>query len=599
MWHLWFCLMTFAAALEPSQRCDENLTHGGVCQTPKTVIHVEMAGDVVCPWSYIGLHRLQDAVKKISARNTQLEVNISYTPFILRRHLPRSGVDKMLIFKEQFGMDEPKYRELMEKVKQNADTDGRCYDFNNMQAGNSEDAHRLLLWARAWKKELQLFEAMAHAYNCDQKWLGNHDVLVKCAEEVGLAASEAALVLANQSVALNELESGLNRSRDVGVSSVPHFIIDGKQITMSGAVLAETFLELLQAKSEESAPVKTPHCEVSFVQSGLPFARLSGCDVNDFVAAGADGAAKLRELIVTHGVLIFMDQHLTPAQEVAVNKVLGWHLEGGEAINGCSNCTQFFNPWLPTQPEVLCQGHAKLHDHFGLTGQLDMTLTYSNEGFHTDGTHFQQTELPVVTSMYCHQAPARGGETIFACGRRAFASATPEVQKKARRLLVHYVYDEALGRPIMLNGIRRVGFTVYGNGTVTGHSGGRHVVHPLIRKHPDTGEESVYISCANIDYMEASATETESAIYLDTEASYDLVETLIGGVTSPPLVHAHKWIDREFVIWDHRLSIHAPGEPPEIGQRLHHRVRLPGSDFANRDLRQHAPKIQGSDSCPL
>merc|ERR1712113_1336549 len=106
--------------------------------------------------------------------------------------------------------------------------------------------------------------------------------------------------------------------------------------------------------------------------------------------------------------------------------------------------------------------------------------------------------------MYALEVPEHGGETFYACGKSALASAPLELQMKARRLLVHYVYDEVMGRPILQKGIRRVGFDIFGNGSVAGHTGGAHVVHPLIRKHPETGEESVFLSCANVDYMEAT-----------------------------------------------------------------------------------------------
>eukprot|EP00746_Dinoflagellata_sp_MGD_P087044 gnl/MRDRNA2_/MRDRNA2_34531_c0_seq1.p1 gnl/MRDRNA2_/MRDRNA2_34531_c0~~gnl/MRDRNA2_/MRDRNA2_34531_c0_seq1.p1 ORF type:complete len:384 (+),score=37.18 gnl/MRDRNA2_/MRDRNA2_34531_c0_seq1:64-1215(+) len=358
-------------------------------------------------------------------------------------------------------------------------------------------------------------------------------------------------------------------------------------------VMALIFLILASFHRSESE-TKVPRCEVLPVQGNLPFARLSGCDVKGFLEAGAQGAVRLRELMLKHGLLIFPDQYLTPAQEVAVSKIFGWHLEGAEMQSGWGNTTNkkyTMMPVLPGLPEVLCQGNAKLNDHYGLTTQLEMTLTHSNGGWHGDGIHAQQTDMPVLTSMYCLQAPERGGETHFACGRHAFASATPEVQKKARRLLVHYVFDaDTFGQAVCPNGIRRISYDVYGgNGTVTGHKGGVHTVHPLVRKHPETGEESVYVSPCLLDYMEAPATETEPALYFDTEASFDFVEALIGGVTSSPLEYLHKWGERDFVIWDNRLTLHSAGEPTEMdGTRLHHRVRLSGSPSANLDLRQYS-----------
>merc|ERR1712187_402496 len=165
----------------------------------------------------------------------------------------------------------------------------------------------------------------------------------------------------------------------------------------------------------------------------------------------------------------------------------------------------------------------------------------------------------------------------------ALIRAPSEVAKLARRLRVHYVYDESLGLPIMRDGIVRVGREHPGNLTYTNTT--VRVVHPLVRSHPETGEEAVYISCANIDHMEASATHGEGAVYLDTTASYELVETLIGNVTKAPLVCTHRWREGDFVIWDNRLTAHSPGDVENMtGTRLHHRVRLTGSATANRDL---------------
>jgi len=336
---------------------------------------------------------------------------------------------------------------------------------------------------------------------------------------------------------------------------------------------------------KSNAEPALPQCETVPVEDRSPFVRLSGCEVKDFLKAGFKGAAKLRELMTTHGLLVFEDQHLTPAEEVAVNKLFGYHTDAAvqSATGWLKNSPKSGAALLPSQPEVLCQGNAALQDHFGLTMQLKQVLTYENEGFHSDGLHSMQTNMPVLTSMYTWKAPERGGHTFFSCGRLAFANASPELQMTARRLRVHYIYDEALGLPIMGNGIVRAGREDPTNATEVAQA--LHMVHPLVRTHPETGEESVHLSCGNVDYMEADPTATEPAIYLDTNASYELVETLVGGVTAEPLVYAHKWKVNDFAIWDNRLTLHAPGKIYMVGERLHHRVRLPGSSTANSDLK--------------
>merc|ERR1712039_177485 len=115
------------------------------------------------------------------------------------------------------------------------------------RAGNSEDAHRLLLWARTFGKEMELFESMVKAYNCEQGWLGDHEVLTRCAVSVGLPKEEAKEVLADDSAtSFDALEAGLQRSERLGVSGVPFFVVDNSQ-TVGGAIPSKHWLQYLQS----------------------------------------------------------------------------------------------------------------------------------------------------------------------------------------------------------------------------------------------------------------------------------------------------------------------------------------------------------------
>ena len=62
------------------------------------------------------------------------------------------------------------------------------------RAGNSEDAHRLLLWSGG---NLSLFEAMVKSYNEESPsgWLGDHGVLLRAVESAGLDVAAAKAVL--------------------------------------------------------------------------------------------------------------------------------------------------------------------------------------------------------------------------------------------------------------------------------------------------------------------------------------------------------------------------------------------------------------------
>ena len=147
---------------------------------------------------------------------------------------------------------------VMDGVKTAAAADGLCFDLRGQRAGNSEDAHRLLLWARAHGKELPLFKAMVEAYNCERQWLGDHAVLRACAAKAGLPEPEAASVLADAAAGLPQLEAGLGRAAALGVSGVPFFRVGNR--TLGGAAPAEQLRALLLDAHQCSADGGAAQC---------------------------------------------------------------------------------------------------------------------------------------------------------------------------------------------------------------------------------------------------------------------------------------------------------------------------------------------------
>jgi predicted DsbA family dithiol-disulfide isomerase len=207
-------------------------------------VQIEMVADVVCPYCYIGLHRLQQAV----AESGQ-QVDLVYTPFVLRRSLPKEGVPKVDVFRRQFGSDAQGQR-VLSQVAATAAADGLCFDLEGQRAGNSEDAHRLLLWASdvaSTAQTIDLFESMVRAYNCERGWLGDHEVLMRAVSRVqGLDGDAARAVLADESAYATELEAGLRRSSELGVRGVPAFFVDGRPLGSGALPAAELRSAIMQ-----------------------------------------------------------------------------------------------------------------------------------------------------------------------------------------------------------------------------------------------------------------------------------------------------------------------------------------------------------------
>lgn len=214
--------------------------------TAASPVQIEMVADVVCPYCYIGFDRLQRAL----AAMPDTAVEVTFTPFILRRHLPKTGIPKRDVFRQQFG-DAAHGERVLAQVKATAAADGLCFDLVDQRAGNSEDAHRLLLWAGS--RQLELFKQMVHAYNCDRGWLGDREVLLAAVQRVdGLDVGAARAVLSDEGAFTPELEVGLQRAASLGVNGVPAFFVNGQPLG-SGAASVDT---LKQAISQSCTAAK-------------------------------------------------------------------------------------------------------------------------------------------------------------------------------------------------------------------------------------------------------------------------------------------------------------------------------------------------------
>lgn len=56
---------------------------------PKAAVHVTMTSDLMCPWCWVGLRKLQEA-----AHRSNVDVLIDWKPFLLRPDMPEEGILK-------------------------------------------------------------------------------------------------------------------------------------------------------------------------------------------------------------------------------------------------------------------------------------------------------------------------------------------------------------------------------------------------------------------------------------------------------------------------------------------------------------------------
>eukprot|EP00746_Dinoflagellata_sp_MGD_P017727 gnl/MRDRNA2_/MRDRNA2_140897_c0_seq1.p1 gnl/MRDRNA2_/MRDRNA2_140897_c0~~gnl/MRDRNA2_/MRDRNA2_140897_c0_seq1.p1 ORF type:complete len:173 (+),score=39.32 gnl/MRDRNA2_/MRDRNA2_140897_c0_seq1:307-825(+) len=122
------------------------------------------------------------------------------------------------------------------------------YNFNfEAVSSNTFDSHRALLWAEAQGVGVEYGKALARRYFEEGQILSDHNILVACAGEVGLAEDEARRFLASDGMAADVLERYEAVKRQ-GISSIPLFVleIDGRQKAVHGSASSKEFESVIR-----------------------------------------------------------------------------------------------------------------------------------------------------------------------------------------------------------------------------------------------------------------------------------------------------------------------------------------------------------------
>ena len=175
-------------------------------------------------------------------------------------------------------------------------------------------------------------------------------------------------------------------------------------------------------------------------------------------------------------------------------------------------------------------------------------------GWHTDDSYF-----PVPAKATLLQAlaiPDSGGQTRFANMRTAYRDLPEEVKARIEGLRAVHRYDtrRAKARPIEL--------------TKEEEAETQEAVHPLARRHEDTGEKAIYFN----------ANRTDRVVGLSGAEGDSLLDQLDQHTIQPKYQYHHTWRVGDILIWDNRCLIHSVNMDFPVGQRrIHQRLLLAGA----------------------
>jgi taurine dioxygenase len=305
-------------------------------------------------------------------------------------------------------------------------------------------------------------------------------------------------------------------------------------VTAVSLLHVRCFLRNLQAADAEGAASVTilEDCTISplSVHTG---AEVRGIDLTQPVDDVL--RARLNRAFVAHSVLVFRDQHLSPAQLFDTVQLFG------EVFP--QHNSRFSLPECPL-----------IHSISNLDFYPDGRRYIPGEGYHTD--HSNAAEPPKATVLHAVQLPDRGGDTQYVNMHRAYEDLPDPTKRRIDGLKALHVYQSRHSERKLM------ALSEANRATVPGG-----VLHPLVRTHPESGRKAIYLNPIRIEGIVGMA---------DSDALM-LLDALLAHATRPQYEYRHRWQPGDLVMWDNRCLLHKANGDYDMNQtRFLYRIMLKG-----------------------
>jgi len=251
-------------------------------------------------------------------------------------------------------------------------------------------------------------------------------------------------------------------------------------------------------------------------------AEVSGVDLNTL---SDDVFDAIRVALLENGVIVFRDQALTPEGHIAFAE--RW---------GKIDVNRFFQP-VEGYPKI-AEVRTEPHQNKVIGGS-----------WHTDHSY---DPAPAMASILCaREVPDYGGDTCFASMTAAFAALSPGMQA-------------------MLEGLKAwhsdATFGVDDDGRFDTTATTKPTRHPVVIRHPETGEKSLYVNGDFTTHFDGWT----------VEESKPLLEYLYAFATRAEFCCRVRWEAGTVAMWENRLVHHLAVADYQGQARLMHRITVEG-----------------------
>ncbi|MFJ9590794.1 DsbA family oxidoreductase [Streptomyces acidicola] len=196
---------------------------------------IDVWADVLCPWCYIGEHRLSQAIKN-SPHADEIELKIH--TFQLDPNAPTTAIPTLEYLSKKYGVTQAQARAQEEAMSRQATSEGLEYKADR-PARNTLDMLRLIHLAGEYDAGWDYLRAMQTEVFSGHEDAFEHATLIRLGEQLAVPAEEIRDVLATDRYT-DAVHADHNKAVNMGANGVP-FTVLGQRLGVPGAVSAEQY----------------------------------------------------------------------------------------------------------------------------------------------------------------------------------------------------------------------------------------------------------------------------------------------------------------------------------------------------------------------
>jgi predicted DsbA family dithiol-disulfide isomerase len=209
-------------------------------------LKIEIWFDVACPYCYIGLKNLEDAIKQCAGERPEVVLrSFELEPEI---HTDTGETQYSTIIR-QYNQSSLRAKQTLDAIICAGQAAKLEMDLDKVIRTNTFHAHRLIHFAEKKGKGMEMIHRLFQAYFQEGLHIGNKNILINLSAELGIDSKE---VMESDQYAA-EVRADEHRSQHMAVNAVPFFLFEEKY-SITGAQPVDTFSWLMKRIGLQQIP---------------------------------------------------------------------------------------------------------------------------------------------------------------------------------------------------------------------------------------------------------------------------------------------------------------------------------------------------------